>query len=176
MNRSSSLDTWSRRAVRLAMLATLVTPSLVLAQDRSSSTPSPKAAADYSREADVIEHARTAWRFAADGTGRKEVSVRVKVQSEASLRAWGQLAFGYNAANERMEVASVRVRKSDGTSVTAPADAVQDLTSAVERLAPVYTDTREKHVTVPGLRPGDVLEYTIVTTIHTALAPGHFWI
>ena len=39
----------------------------------------------------------------------------------------------------------------------------------------VYTDYRQKHITVPGLRPGEVLEYDMVTVIHTPLAAGQFW-
>ncbi len=54
-------------------------------------------------------------------------------------------------------------------------DAVQDLSAPVEREAPVYTDYRQKHITVPGLRPGEVLEYDMVTVTHTPLAAGEFW-
>ena len=49
------------------------------------------------------------------------------------------------------------------------------LSAPVEREAPVYTDYRQKHITVPGLRPGEVLEYDMVTVIHTPLAAGQFW-
>ena len=59
--------------------------------------------------------------------------------------------------------------------VKAGDDAVQDLSAPVEREAPVYTDYRQKHITVPGLRPGEVLEYDMVTVIHTPLAAGQFW-
>ena len=130
---------------------------------------------DYSQEAFVIEQSKTAYRFENDGTATRETYVRVKVQSEAGVQNWGQLAFGYNAATERMDIQFVRVRKSDGTLVTAPADAVQDLTAPVQREAPVYTDFRQKHVTVPSLRPGETLEFSAKTTIHTPLAAGHFW-
>jgi hypothetical protein len=41
------------------------------------------------------------------------------MQSESSIRTWGQLVFSYNAANERMDVEFVRVLKGDGTVVTA---------------------------------------------------------
>ena len=41
--------------------------------------------------------------------------------------------------------------------------------------APVYTDYHEKHISVPSLRPGDVLEYRFVRTIASPLAPGQFW-
>jgi tetratricopeptide (TPR) repeat protein/transglutaminase-like putative cysteine protease len=130
---------------------------------------------DYSQEAFVIEQYRSTDRFESDGTGRKETVARVRVQSEAGVQQWGQILVGYNSANERVEVAYVRVIKADGTVVKAGDDAVQDLTAPVEREAPVYTDYRQKHITVPGLRPGEVLEYDIVTVIHTPLAAGQFW-
>jgi tetratricopeptide (TPR) repeat protein/transglutaminase-like putative cysteine protease len=130
---------------------------------------------DYADEAFVIEQVRTLFRFEKDGTGRKDTIARVRVQSEAGVEQWGQVLVGYNSANERVEIPYVRVRKKDGTVVTAPPDSVQDLTAPVEREAPVYTDYRQKHITVPGLRPGEVLEYDVATVIHTPLAPNQFW-
>ena len=90
------------------------------------------------------------YRFEADGTGRKEVTARIRVQSEAGVQQWGQIQVGYNSANERVEIPYVRVLKEDGTVVKAGDDAVQDLSAPVEHEAPVYTDYRQKHVTVPG--------------------------
>jgi tetratricopeptide (TPR) repeat protein len=130
---------------------------------------------NYAQESFVVEQMRSTYRFEADGTGRKEVVARIRVQSEAGVQQWGQLQFGYNSANERVEIPYVRVIKEDGSVVKAGDDAVQDLSAPVEREAPVYTDYRQKHVTVPGLRPGEVLEYDLVTVIHTALAAGQFW-
>src|SRR3984885_575731 len=130
---------------------------------------------DYSQEAFVVEQYRSRYRFESDGTGRKETVARIRVQSEAGVQQWGQIQVGYNSANERVEIAYVRVVKADGTVVKAGDDAVQDLSAPVEREAPVYTDYRQKHITVPGLRPGEVLEYDMVTVIHTPLAAGQFW-
>jgi tetratricopeptide (TPR) repeat protein len=141
--------------------------------DKPSSPDAPKA--DYSKEAVVVEQLHVRYQFENDGTGRKEQVIRVRVQSEAALQGWGQLRFGYNSANERIEIPYVRVIKPDRSAVTAGADAVQELSEPIQRIAPIYTDYREKHVSVPGLRPGDVLEYQTVTVIHTALAPGQFW-
>jgi len=129
----------------------------------------------YSQESFVIEKMQTRYRFETDGTGRKEVIARIRVQSEAGVQQWGQLQFGYNSANERVEIPYVRVLKEDGSVVKAGDDAVQDLSAPVEHEAPVYTDYRQKHVTVPGLRPGEILEYDLVTVIHTPLAVGQFW-
>jgi tetratricopeptide (TPR) repeat protein len=130
---------------------------------------------DYSQEAFVVEQYRSRYRFESDGTGRKETVARIRVQSEAGVQQWGQIQVGYNSANERVEITYVRVIKPDGSVVKAGDDAVQDLTAPVEREAPVYTDYRQKHITVPGLRPGEVLEYDMVTLIHTPLAAGQFW-
>jgi Flp pilus assembly protein TadD len=130
---------------------------------------------DYSLESYVIEKMHSTYRFEADGTGRKEVAARIRVQSEAGVQQWGQLQFGYNSANETLEIPYVRVIENDGSVVQAGPDAVQDLSAPIERDAPVYTDYRQKHVTVPGLRPGAVLEYDLVTVINTPLAPGQFW-
>lgn len=130
---------------------------------------------DYSQESFVVEQMHSTYRFESDGTGRKEVVARIRVQSEAGLQQWGQLLFGYNSANERVEIPYVRVVKQDSSVVKAGDDAVQDLSAPIERDAPVYTDYRQKHVTVPGLRPGEVLEYDLFTVIHTPLAPGQFW-
>ena len=132
-------------------------------------------APDYAQESFVIEQMHSHYRFEADGTGRKETTARIRVQSEAGVQQWGQIQEGYNSANERVEIPYVRVLKEDGTVVKADDAAVQDLSAPVEHEAPVYTDYRQKHITVPGLRPGEVLEYDMVTVIHTPLAAGQFW-
>jgi Flp pilus assembly protein TadD/transglutaminase-like putative cysteine protease len=170
---ASSQQSVSRQSSQPAAkpTATVEEKAPLLAKDARNGAP----VADYSQEAYVIERLQNHYRFEADGTGRKESIARVRVQSEAGVQQWGQLQLGYNSANERMEIAYVRVLKQDGTVITAPADAIQDLSAPVEHEAPVYTDYRQKHVTVPGLRPGEVLEYDLVTIVHTALAPGQFW-
>ncbi len=131
---------------------------------------------DYSQEAFVVEQIKTAYRYEKDGTGQREVVLRVKVQSDVGVERFGQLIFPYSSGNEKLELDSVRVKKVDGTVVTAPASSVQDLSAPIAREAPIYTDLRQKHVTVPGLRPGDVLEYRAIWHIETPLAANNFWL
>jgi tetratricopeptide (TPR) repeat protein len=139
-------------------------------------TQAPAQKPDYSQEAIVIEDLRTSYRFERDGTGQRDVTFRAKVQSEAGVERLGQLIIGYSSANEKLDMDYVRVRKGDGSVVSAAATDVQDLTAPIAREAPIYTDLRQKHITVPGLRPGDVLEYRMVWTVHTPLAQNHFWV
>ncbi|HWR36139.1 MAG TPA: DUF3857 domain-containing protein [Clostridia bacterium] len=135
----------------------------------------PVPAPDYSREAFVTEELKTYYRFEEDGTGVRTMTARLRVQSEAALAELGQLVFGYSSANERINLGYVRVRKADGSVITAADTAVQDMTSPVAREAPVYTDFREKHITVPALRPGEVLEYEVTSETYAPLAPRQFW-
>src|ERR1044072_1301024 len=137
---------------------------------QAKSAEDPKQKPDYSQEAVVVEQLNTAYRFEPDGTGRRESSLRVKVQSDAGVERFGQLIFEYSSANEKLDMDYVRVRKADGTVVNAAIADIQDLTAPVAREASVYTDLKQKHVTVPGLRPGDVLEYHMVWNISTPLA------
>jgi tetratricopeptide (TPR) repeat protein/transglutaminase-like putative cysteine protease len=127
---------------------------------------------DYSQEAYVVEHNRQVMRYENDGTGREQLNAQIKVISESGVQALGQLKIGYSALSDKLDIVYVRVRKPDGSVVTAQDSAIQDLTTPN---APVYTDYHEKHVSVPSLRPGDVLEYELVRTIVNPLAPNQFW-
>jgi Flp pilus assembly protein TadD len=145
------------------------------AQSTSAPSLQKEAPPDYSQESFVVEQYTTVARYENDGTGEQDFSERIRVQSDAGVQALGELVFGYNSADEQLDVRLVRVRKSDGSLVNAGPDAVKELTASVTRDAPVYTDYKEKHITVPSLRPGDILEFEIVKRLLTPLAPGEFW-
>ncbi len=128
--------------------------------------------ADYSQQSFVVEHSLQSMRFENDGTGSETHEAVVKVTSESGVQALGQLKIGYSALSDKLQIDYVRVRKPDGTVVTAQESAIQDLTIPD---APVYTDYHQKHISVPSLRPGDTLEFRYVRTIVNPLIPGQFW-
>jgi Flp pilus assembly protein TadD/transglutaminase-like putative cysteine protease len=173
-----------KRFYAVTLCAFLFSLSLI-AQQISPAQNSPSAAtkpatqksqpADYSQEPFVIEQYYTTARFENDGTSERNLAVRIRVQSDAGVQQLGELIFGYNSSNEAMDVRFVRVKKKDGSVVTASSDSVKDMTATVARDAPEYTDYKEKHVTVPSLHAGDTIEYEISTRTVTALAPGNFW-
>src|ERR1700742_4802172 len=138
-------------------------------QSATSAAPAPP---DYSQEAFVLEHYKESMRFENDGTGRVQTDAQIKIVSESGVQALGQLKVGYSALSDKLDIAYVRVHKPDGTVITAQESAIQDLTFPD---APVYTDYHEKHISVPSLRPGDVLEYRFIRTIVNPLTPGQFW-
>jgi tetratricopeptide (TPR) repeat protein len=150
-------------------------PPPATSQKENSGAAQKQAPADFSQEPFVIEQYVTSARFENDGTSERILSVRVRVQSDAGVQQLGELILGYNSANEQMDVHYVRVKKPDGSLVTAAPEAIKEMTASVERDAPVYTDYKEKHITVPSLHSGDTVEYEISTRVVTPFAPGQFW-
>jgi Flp pilus assembly protein TadD/transglutaminase-like putative cysteine protease len=132
-------------------------------------------APDYSQEPFVIENYYLAVKFENDGTGERTLSSRIKVQSDAGVQQLAELVFGYNSASEKVDVHFVRVRKPGTSTITTSPDAIKEMTAAVARDAPEYTDYKEIHITVPALHSGDTIEYEISTRIVTPMAPGQFW-
>jgi len=130
---------------------------------------------DYSKEPYVYELIQTKARFDADGKNQRELTVRVRIQSESAVRELGLLTYPFASSFETLDVVYVRVIKPDGAVVETPPSDVQELDSPVSREAPMYSDKREKHVAVKSLTVGDVLEIDVRWTMHDAITPGYFW-
>jgi len=126
-------------------------------------------------EAVILESVVTRVHFENDGTGFREITTAIRAQSYAGVEAFGQLVFGYSSATEKLEVNYVRVKKASGEIIETPGANSQDFAPETLRSAPMYSDYRQRHVTVSALRPGDLLEYRVTTRTETALVPGEFW-
>ncbi len=151
-------------------------PALAAASAAAPSTQSQRAKApNLSEEPYVYEQVRGAMRYENDGTGTLEIKARIKVQSGMGIEKVGQLIFEYSAANEQLDIVRVQVTKPDGRTVISGPEAVQDLSAPVALQAPMYSDARQKHVTVAGLSIGDTVDYDVITTTVKPLTPGQFW-
>src|SRR5882762_10402884 len=84
---------------------------------------------DYTQQPLVTERLYQRLRFEADGTGRRDLHARIRVQTEAGVEALGEISYPYNSAEETLTIDSVLVHKSGGGIVAAGPDAVQDATA-----------------------------------------------
>jgi tetratricopeptide (TPR) repeat protein/transglutaminase-like putative cysteine protease len=130
---------------------------------------------DHAKEAAIYERILNRVRFENDGTAVGETEAEIRVQSQAGVNAFGQLVFGYSSATEKLDVEYVRVRKPDGRVVVTPESTAQDFAPDILKEAPMYSDYRQRHISVASLEPGDTLEYRTVTRTVTPLAEGNFW-
>src|ERR1700722_8187423 len=154
----------------LVCLMLLRTAPNALAQSSGS-----KPKANGSEEAAVFDRILNRVHFQNDGTEVSETEAVARVQSQAGVEEFGQLVFGYSSAIEKLEVEYVRVRKPDGQVIVTPQSTAQDFAPDVLREAPMYSDYRQRHISVAALQPGDTLEYRTVTRLITPLAAGNFW-
>jgi transglutaminase-like putative cysteine protease/tetratricopeptide (TPR) repeat protein len=152
------------------MIVCLMTPD-ALAQAPASS----KQETRNAEEAAVFDRILNHVHFENDGTEVSETEAVVRIQSQAGVEEFGQLVFGYSSATEKLEVEYVRVRKPDGNVVVTPESTAQDFAPDVLKEAPMYSDYRQRHISVAALQPGDTLEYRTVVRVLTPLATGNFW-
>ena len=145
------------------------------ADARAQASASSKAKTNDAEEAAVFERILNRARFENDGTEVREAEAVIRIQSQAGVEEFGQLVFGYSSATEKLEVEYVRVRKPDGKVVETLESTAQDFAPDVLKEAPMYSDFRQRHISVAALQPGDKLEYRTVTRVLTPLAPGNFW-
>src|SRR5438132_14184062 len=72
----------------------------------------------HSQEAVVFEQIKTKIDFENDGTGIRETTVRVRIQSEAGVQRPGVLTVSYQSLVEGLEIPYVRERNHVGIIVT----------------------------------------------------------
>ncbi|HMG03341.1 MAG TPA: DUF3857 domain-containing protein [Edaphobacter sp.] len=179
-----------RSTAFLFFFALVMPPVLSMGQEtgKGSSTtlkkeaapPGPQEAAsakkpDYSAESIIVERTDTVYRYAADGTGTREIANVVLIQSDAAARQYGVLAFAFAGDSQRAEIDYIRVRKPDGNLVETPSADAQEMPQEVTRQAPFYSDLKEKQVPVRNLAVGDRLEYKVRIIDTKAEVPGQFW-
>src|SRR5258708_10940863 len=128
-----------------------------------------------SEEAAIFERILNRVHFENDGTEVSETEAVVRIQSQAGVEEFGQLVFGYSSATEKLDVEYVRVRKPDGQVVVTPESTAQDFAPDVLKEAPMYSDYRQRHISVAALQSGDTLEYRTVIRVLSPLAAGNFW-
>ncbi|HEX6878978.1 MAG TPA: DUF3857 domain-containing protein, partial [Terriglobales bacterium] len=160
-----------RSVVAFCVLAVFI-PTLTWSQ----SAPKANVAPDYSKQAYVIEHVLNRVSYEADGMGTRETTASILMTSDAGVQAFAVLSFPYASENEAVEIDYVRVRKADGSVIATPAYNIQDMPGEITRVAPMYSDLKEKHVTVKGLGVGDTLEYLVRYRVIKPEIPGQFWL
>ena len=121
-----------------------------------------------------IELLETHIRFETDGSSRKEVHARVRINTELGTRQFARLNFDYNRAFETVEIPLARITHASGGTADILPSAVTDQPNPIVADAAAYQDIRRTTVRILGLQPTDILEYRVVTTAHAPLAPDFY--
>ncbi len=114
-------------------------------------------------------------RYEADGRGTRTYRQVVQVLSKAGAERWGEQNFGYTADRERLTINWIRVLRPDGTVIADGPTHEQESLAPVALEAPVYSDSKIRRVTIGGIAPGTLLDFSWTTEQFEPVLPGDFY-
>ena len=94
----------------------------------------------------------------ADASIETTIHYVIKINSNAAIKQFGDLKFGYNENTETVNILTARTIKRDGSTVPVEKKAINSLTHPVASQAPAYVHHKQKVVSFPALETGSVIE------------------
>ncbi|MDP9340348.1 MAG: DUF3857 and transglutaminase domain-containing protein [Acidobacteriota bacterium] len=173
-----SISAAKRIGIFLAPLMLAPLPPTCAQQPKPSDSPArqkvEKPVPDAAQTPAQIELLETHIRFETDGSSRKEVHARVRINTELGTRQFARLSFDYNRALETVEIPLARITHASGGTADILPSAVSDQPNPAVADASAYPDVRRKTVRILGLQPTDALEYRVITATKAPLAPDFY--
>ncbi len=130
---------------------------------------------DFSGEPAVIVRSRSVVIMRADGTGTRENTLVIRLQTEAAVRQFGVIAMSFAGSAEHAEFLYARVRHPDGTVAETPVSGALEQPAQVTREAPFYSDLKNLQLPIKSLAVGDMLEWSNRVTRTRPEVPGQIW-
>ena len=109
-----------------------------------------------------------------DGTGSATYRTVAQVLTRQAVEQWGELAFGYDAVDEEFRLNWARVIAPDGRVVSEAPAHTQVLDAPVAGVSPVFTDQKQVRVSLSGLEPGMIVDYSTTRVTTQPPRPGDF--
>lgn len=164
----------ARVAVPTLWAGLMLTTPGAFAQDAPEDPPAVVTAANAPV---VYRHLERRIRIESDGRYTEAAVVRVTVQHQAVVQAWGQLVFNYQGEHDTLALRKLVVEKRDGSRIEVDVSHLEDAPTPQSGSfdAPSYNDTRARQITVPNLAVGDTVAYETETIRHAPFLAGHFW-
>jgi transglutaminase-like putative cysteine protease len=113
-------------------------------------------------------------RVESDGRTTRTYRQIVQILNQDGVDQWAEQSFSYDASRERMRVNWVRVVKPDGTIISDKPSHQQESLSPVALSAPVYSDSKVLRLTLAGVAPGTLVDYSFTTERFQPPLPGDF--
>lgn len=113
-------------------------------------------------------------RFEKDGTGSRTYRQVVQVLTREGAEAWGEQTFSYDASRERLRINWIRVLAPDGRVISDKPVHEQESLAPVAQDAPVYSDEKIHRVSLGGVAPNTLVDYSYTVETIKPVMPGDF--
>lgn len=114
-------------------------------------------------------------RVEADGRTTRTYRQIVQILNQDGVEDWAEQSFSYDGGRERLRINWVRVVKPDGTVISDGPSHRQESLSPVALSAPVYSDSKVIRLTLAGVAPGTIVDYSYTTERLRPALPGDFY-
>ncbi len=131
--------------------------------------------ADYSDDDYVYLLDDGVIRFESDGRGSRTYRQVIQILNQDGAEAWGEQSFSYSSGSEKLTVNWVRVLKPDGEVISARPAHEQESLAPVALEAPVYSDQKIRRVTLGGVAPGTLVDWSYTVERVKPLVPGDYY-
>lgn len=112
-----------------------------------------------------------------DDQGRETRTYRkiVQILKQQAVEPFSEQSFSYSPGHERMTINWIRVVKPDGEVISDTPAHVQESDVPARMGDPVYSDRKVKRISLTGLAPGTILDYSVTTEELKPFLPGDFF-
>ena len=130
--------------------------------------------ADYPDESFVYLLDDGVVRFEADGTGSRTYRQVVQILKQDAVETWAEQQFGFEPGHQRLTVNWIKVLKTDGTLVSDQPTVTQDADVPASTVNPVYSDRKLRRVSLSGVAPGTLVDFSYTVEELKPFRPGDF--
>lgn len=114
-------------------------------------------------------------RYDADGRGSRTYRQVVQVLTNDGVETWAEQSFGYEPGHQQLTINWVRVLRPDGSIVSDAPTLVQDADIPAPMGNPVYTDQKVKRMSLSGVAPGTIVDFSYTLEEQRPYLPGDFY-
>src|SRR2546430_7934636 len=114
-------------------------------------------------------------RFEPDGRSSRTYRQVIQILNQDGAEAWGEQSFSYSSGSERLTVNWIRVLKPDGEVISERPAHEQESLAPVAFDAPVYSDQKVRRVTLSGVAPGTLVDWSYTVERVKPLVPRDFY-
>ena len=110
----------------------------------------------------------------ADGTGTRTYRQIVQILTPEAAEQWGERSFGYSTDREKLTLNWARVLRTDGAVIAEKPVHEQESLAPVAMEAPVYSDEKLHRISLGGVAPGTIVDYSYTVRTLKPIIPRDF--
>lgn len=131
---------------------------------------------DYRSDASVMLLDEGVYRVESDGRTSNTTRQVVQILTDAGARRYRERALSWNPERQKLTVNWMRVVKPSGEVISAHPEQIQDSDVPAEMGTPMYTAEKVRRISLSGLEPGTIVDYSFTVDTDPPMMPGDFLI